>query len=329
MQGRIIVTGGAGFIGSNFLLYMIEKYPEYKFINIDKLTYSGNRENLKSIESKSNYCFIEEDICNKEAINEVVQEGDIVVNFAAESHVDNSILEPDLFVKTNVLGTQVLLDVARQKKAALFIQISTDEVYGSLSFDQRPSKEDDVLNPSSPYSASKAAAEMLCLANTRTYNQPIIITRSSNNFGPYQFPEKVIPLFVTNLIKGNQVPLYGDGKNVRDWIHVEENCKAIDFIIHNGKVGEIYNIGGENELQNIELTKKILEQMRKDESHIKKVTDRLGHDLRYSLNCDKLKDLGFSPKLDFEEQLEKTVNWYKENEAWWLPLKEESGKRTS
>lgn len=326
---RFIVTGGSGFIGSNFIRHMINAYPECLVVNIDKLTYSGNDQNLKDLEDNERYSFFKADICDKEKINEIVQSGDIVINFAAESHVDNSILGADEFIRTNVLGTQVLLDVARHKEAKLFIQISTDEVYGSLGFEQRSSSENDIFMPSSPYSASKAAAEMLCFACMRTFKQPIIITRSSNNFGPYQFPEKVIPLFVTNLIEGEKVPLYGEGLNVRDWIHVQDNCEAIDFVIHNGKAGEAYNIGGGNELRNVDLTKQILSEMEKDESWIRNVEDRLGHDLRYSLNCEKLHDLGWKPRFSFTEALKKTVEWYKRNDSWWKPLKNVPGKRTS
>ncbi|MCH7568280.1 MAG: dTDP-glucose 4,6-dehydratase [Nanoarchaeota archaeon] len=326
---RIVVTGGSGFIGSNFLRFMIEKYPEYGFVNIDKLTYSGNKENLFDLENKENYQFFQEDICDRKAIGNILKEGDVLVNFAAESHVDNSILNPGIFIQTNVLGTQSLLDTAREKKAKLFIQISTDEVYGSLGFDQESSSEDHLLVPSSPYSASKAAAELLCVACMKTFNQPIIITRSSNNFGPYQFPEKVIPLFVTNLLKDKKVPLYGEGKNVRDWIYVQDNCEAIDFIIHKGNVGEIYNIGGSNELQNIELTKEILKQMGKDESHIEHVEDRLGHDLRYSVNTKKIEDLGWKPRFDFQGALAESIEWYKNNESWWGPLKNTPNRRTS
>lgn len=325
---KIIVTGGCGFIGSNFLRYMTIKYPNYSFINIDKLTYSGNKENLKSIENLPNYKFIHEDICNEQAMKELITENSIIINFAAESHVDNSIKDPFIFTKTNILGTHTLLEAARKNKAKLFVQISTDEVYGSLNFDSNSSKESDFLKPSSPYSASKAAAEMLCFGNMKTFRQPIIITRSSNNFGPYQFPEKVIPLFITNLIEGEKVPLYGTGKNVRDWIHVQDNCEAIDFIIHNGKAGEIYNIGGGNEVQNIVLTKSIISHMGKNDSFIKYVEDRAGHDLRYSLDCSKLHSLGWKPKFNFNEAIKHTIEWYKSNSQWWTPLKNMQGKRT-
>mgnify|MGYP003964984573 FL=1 len=318
---RIIVTGGSGFIGTNFIRYMINKYPDYKILNIDSLTYSGNRNNLTALESNPNYEFIEADICNVEAMDKIVQEGDIVVNFAAESHVDNSIKNPQVFIKTNVIGTHSILEAARKNKAKLFLQISTDEVYGSLNFEQAPSNETHILNPSSPYSGSKAAAEMVCMGNIRTFKQPIIITRSSNNFGPYQYPEKVIPLFLTNLFEDKKVPIYGDGKNVRDWIYVEDNCSAIDTIIHKGTPGEIYNIGGGNEISNLQLTKDILKSCEKSESSIEYVEDRLGHDLRYSLDASKTKALGWEPKHKFEEALKLTVEWYKNNKDWWEPLK--------
>ncbi|PXY71329.1 dTDP-glucose 4,6-dehydratase [Candidatus Parvarchaeota archaeon] len=321
MHNRIIITGGAGFIGSNFIRYMTKKYPNYQFINIDNLTYSGNKNNLKDLESSHNYQFIEEDICNTEAMNKVIKEGDIVINFAAESHVDNSIKNPSIFIKTNVLGTHSILEAARKKKAKLFLQISTDEVYGSLNFEQESSKETHFLKPSSPYSGSKAAAEMVCIGNIRTFQQPIIITRSSNNFGPYQYPEKVIPLFLTNLFEDKKVPLYGEGKNVRDWIYVEDNCSALDTIIHQGIPGDIYNIGGGNEISNFQLTKEILKTCGKDESSIEYVEDRLGHDLRYSIDSSKTKSLGWKPQHDFKDALKLTVEWYKNNPGWWEPLK--------
>ncbi len=328
MKRRFIVTGGAGFIGSNFLRHMIGKYKGCEFVNIDKLTYSGNKNNLKDFEGRKNYEFVLADICDVEKIQGVIREGDIIVNFAAESHVDNSILDPGSFVRANVLGTQILLEAARKKNAKLFVQISTDEVYGSLRFDSKSSSEGDVMKPSSPYSASKAAAELLCLANYKTFKQPVIITRSSNNFGPYQFPEKVIPLFVTNLIEGEKVPLYGTGKNIRDWIYVLDNCEAIDFIIHNGKTGEAYNIGGGNEITNLELTNRIISAMGKGEDSIEYVQDRAGHDLRYSLDCTKINLLGWRPRFNFETALGETLEWYKNNSEWWKELKNTAGKRT-
>ena len=326
---RIIITGAAGFIGSNFSKYMVNKYPNYDFLAIDKLTYSGNLDNIKDLLNHPNFKFIQEDICNHDKMLEIIKEGDVIVNFAAESHVDNSIADSGIFVKTNVLGTHSILEAARKKNAKLFVQISTDEVYGSLDLNSSSSTEKDILNPSSPYSASKAAAEMMCLGNFKTFNQPIIITRSSNNFGPYQFPEKVVPLFVSNIIQDKKVPVYGVGKNIRDWIYVIDNCAALDTIIHNGKVGEIYNIGGGNEVTNIELTKLILKKMGKDESFIAFVGDRKGHDLRYSLSSEKVKSLGWYPQFSFDVALEETIKWYKNNEQWWIPLKNTQGKRTS
>ncbi|MEK6850237.1 MAG: dTDP-glucose 4,6-dehydratase [Nanoarchaeota archaeon] len=326
---RIVITGAAGFIGSNFVRYWAGKYPNYEFLVIDKLTYSGNINNIKDLLSRDNFEFVNGDICNYELMLHLIKENDIIVNFAAESHVDNSIIDSGIFIKTNILGTHSILEAARVKKARLFIQISTDEVYGSLDFDSSSSKENDLLMPSSPYSASKAAAEQICLANFKTFNQPIIVTRSSNNFGPYQFPEKVMPLFITNLIQGKKVPLYGSGKNIRDWIYVEDNCEAIDAIINNGKVGEIYNIGGGNEISNMELTKSIIGKLNKDDSFINYVEDRKGHDLRYSLDFSKIKSLGWKPKFNFEQALEQTIEWYKKNEQWWLSLKNLQDRRTT
>ena len=325
----MVITGGAGFIGTNFLKLMIAKYLFYEFVNIDKLSYSGNKENLKSLDGKENYTFIQEDITDYSAMNKIIKEKDIVVNFAAESHVDNSILEPKLFIENNVLGTHSVLESARKNKAKLFVQISTDEVYGSLDFTAEPSKETDMLKPSSPYSASKAASEMVCFGNMRTFKQPIIITRSSNNFGPYQFPEKVIPLFVANLLECKKVPIYGTGKNIRDWIYVQDNCDAIDFIIHNGKPMEVYNIGGGNEISNNQLTKLILQKMGFDNSCINYVEDRKGHDLRYSLDCSKLNKLGWKPRFNFDEALSKTIKWYKENKDWWKRLRDVLERRAS
>ena len=318
----ILVTGGAGFIGSNFIHYMVKKYSEYNIINLDKLTYAGNLENLKSIEDKPNYKFIKGDIADPGIVSEIFSSGkiDAVVNFAAESHVDRSINDPGVFIQTDVYGTFVLLEAAKNHKARLFFHISTDEVYGSIlngSF-----KEGDPLLPNSPYAASKAGAEMLVRSFYKTYNTPVVITRTSNNFGPFQYPEKIIPLFVTNLIDDIKVPLYGDGLNVRDWLYVEDNCRAIDIILHKGGIGEIYNVGAGNEKPNIWITKKLIELTGKTESMIEPVADRLGHDRRYSVDCAKIEnEFDWKPQYDFEEALEKTVNWYINNEAWWRPLK--------
>ena len=318
----LLVTGGAGFIGSNFIHYMIEKYPEYKIINLDKLTYAGNLENLRDVENNPNYSFVKGDIADAVIVEKIFSENsvDVVINFAAESHVDRSIDNPGVFIQTDVYGTFVLLEAVRKHNSKLFFQISTDEVYGSIldgSF-----KETDPLLPNSPYSASKAGAEMIVRSFYKTFGTPVMVTRTSNNFGPYQYPEKLIPLFVTNLIDNIKVPLYGDGMNVRDWIYVDDNCAALDAALHKGRIGEIYNIGAGNEKPNIWITKKIIELTGKDESMIKPVADRLGHDRRYSVDCSKIKsELGWECRYDFEEALKKTVDWYKENESWWRPLK--------
>jgi dTDP-glucose 4,6-dehydratase len=322
----MIVTGGAGFIGSNFLNIMIPKYTDSKFVNIDKLTYAGNPANLSEIEKSPNYSFIQEDICSRK-LEKIIREGDIIVNFAAESHVDRSIsADDDVFIKTNINGTHNLLEIARKNKAGLFLQISTDEVYGSLSLDSQSSKETDILKPSSPYSASKAAAEMLCMAYHRTYNLPVIITRSSNNYGPRQYPEKIIPKFITNLLEQKKVPLMhspeNPATNVRDWLYVDDNCNAINTVLKNGLPGKIYNIGGGTELSNIELTKMILDKMGLDEIWIEFIAHREGHDLRYSLDSTRIRDeLCWQPKVGFEDGLCRTIEWYKQNESWWKLLK--------
>ena len=321
----LLITGGAGFIGSNFIHYIARKYPEYRIINLDKLTYAGNLENLRDIEDNLNYKFIKGDIADRKIIDEIFKSRNIdaIINFAAESHVDRSIEDPGVFIKTDIYGTYVLLEAARKYNSKIFLQISTDEVYGSI--EDGSFAEDDALKPSSPYSASKAGAEMIVRSFFKTFGTPIIITRTTNNFGPYQYPEKVIPLFVTNLIDDIKVPLYGDGMNVRDWIYVDDNCGALDLVLHKGRVGEIYNIGAGNEKPNIWITKEILKLLDKPESMIEPVEDRLGHDRRYSVDCTKLKkDLGWETQYDFEEALKKTVNWYAANENWWRPLKKKS-----
>jgi dTDP-glucose 4,6-dehydratase len=318
----LLVTGGAGFIGSNFIHYMIRKYPEYKVINLDKLTYAGNLENLKDIENNENYRFVRGDICDRKIIEELFSNNkiDAVINFAAESHVDRSIEDPGVFIQTDVYGTFILLEASSKYKAGVFLQISTDEVYGSIT--DGSFKETDPFMPNSPYAASKAGAEMIVRSFYKTYQTPVLITRTSNNFGPYQFPEKIIPLFVTNLIDGLKVPLYGDGMNVRDWIYVMDNCHAIDLVLHKGKIGEAYNIGGGNEKPNVWITKTMLKLLEKPESMIQPVADRLGHDRRYSVDCTKIEqELGWRPETDFEEALEKTVKWYVNNQGWWRPLK--------
>ena len=313
------MTGGAGFIGSNFILYLIKKYPTYKIINIDKLTYAGNVENLRDIKRNKNYRFIKADICDRDAVIRVMSECDVVVHFAAESHVDRSIKDAPRFITTNVFGTYTLLEAALKNKIKRFIHISTDEVYGSRA--KGFFKEEDPLSPSSPYSASKASSDLLARSYFVTYRLPVIITRSSNNFGPRQYPEKVIPLFVTNLIEGKKVPLYAQGLNVRDWIFVEDNCRAIDLVLHKGKIGEIYNIAGGNYINNITLTKMILSEMNKPFSMIQRVKDRPGHDFRYAIDCSKIEKLGFKPKVSFDEALILTIDWYRKNPRWWKKLK--------
>ncbi|MCX5782519.1 MAG: dTDP-glucose 4,6-dehydratase [Elusimicrobia bacterium] len=317
---KILVTGGAGFIGSNFIRHILKKYPKYWIYNLDKLTYAGNLDNLKDIEKNSRYKFVKGGICDQKVVNKIVPGVEAIINFAAETHVDRSIMFPDSFIKTDVLGTFTLLESAKKYKTKLYIQISTDEVYGSIN--KGSFNEDSPLKPNSPYSASKAGADMLVRSYFITYKIPAIVTRSSNNFGPYQYPEKVIPLFISNAIDNKFLPLYGDGKNVRDWIYVLDNCKAIDAVLHRGKVGQIYNIGGGNEITNLELTKLVLKMLNKSEKLIKKVKDRPGHDRRYSLDCSKIKrELKFDPKSDFKADLKETIEWYQSNEWWWRKLK--------
>lgn len=310
---KLLVTGGAGFIGSNFVRHMLSNH-DYDITVLDKLTYSGRLENLQDVISK--ITFIKGDICSEEDLLKVGK-CDAIINFAAETHVDRSILDAGVFVKTDILGTFNLLELSRRLDA-LFVQISTDEVYGSIT--EGSFKEEDVLDPSSPYSSSKAGADLLVRAYYKTYGLPVMITRSSNNFGPYQYPEKIIPRFVVNALQNKPLPLYGDGGNIRDWLYVLDNCEAIDFVLHKGKKGEIYNIGGGNEKTNLELTYMILEELKKPKSLITFVKDRPGHDRRYSLDCTKIKSLGWKPKHKFEEALKNTINWYKENEWWWEPL---------
>lgn len=317
---KYLVTGGAGFIGSNFIHYLLEKYSnEIHITNLDKLTYAGNLDNLKDVESLPNYHFVRGDICDEKIVGELMQGMDVVVNFAAESHVDRSIGAPDDFIKTDVFGTFVLLEAARKHKVGKFVQISTDEVYGSIldgSF-----TEDSPLMPSSPYSASKAGADRLAYSYFVTYKLPVIVTRCSNNYGPYQYPEKLIPLFVTNALDDKPLPIYGDGKNVRDWIFVSDHCSAIDFLIDNGKDGAVYNIGADNEHNNLEITDGILNELGKPQSLKTFVADRLGHDRRYSVDTTKLRNLGWRPKYDFPQAMAETVQWYVNNRWWWEKLK--------
>ena len=322
---KIVVTGGAGFIGSNFIFYIMNKYKDYKVICIDKLTYAGNLKTLKIVENNPNFIFIKEDICNREEIYKIFQEHkpDIVVNFAAESHVDRSIESPEEFLTTNILGTSVLMDASRKYGIKRFHQVSTDEVYGDLPLD-RPDllfTEETAINTSSPYSSSKAAADLLVLSYYRTYELPVSISRCSNNYGPYQFPEKLIPLIIANALANKDLPVYGSGLNVRDWLYVEDHCKAIDLIIHKGKVGEVYNIGGHNEMKNIDIVKLICKQLNKPESLIKYVKDRKGHDMRYAIDPTKIyNELGWCPETMFKDGILKTINWYLENEKWWKDI---------
>ncbi|NQU74648.1 MAG: dTDP-glucose 4,6-dehydratase [Candidatus Omnitrophica bacterium] len=316
---KILITGGCGFIGSNFIRYMIKKYPACKIINLDKLTYAGNKENLKDIEKNKNYKFVKGDIRDEKKVSKLSKGCDAILNFAAETHVDRSIEDPSDFIKTNVYGTYVLLEAVRKNRIKRFVQISTDETYGSII--KGEFKETDPLKPNSPYASSKASADLLCRAYFVTYKTPTIITRSSNNFGPYQYPEKIIPLFITNALEDKKLPVYADGLNVRDWLYVEDNCTGINTVLRKGQTGEIYNIGGGVELPNIKLTRRILNIMGKPESLIKFVKDRPGHDKRYALNCDKLKGLGWHPSGNFESALRKTVAWYTKNKTWWEKLK--------
>ena len=317
---KILVTGGAGFIGSNFIHYQLENYDD-QIINIDKLSYAGNLDNLKDVETNPNYEFRELDICNREKIDQIMHRGiDYIVNFAAESHVDRSIEDPSVFVKTNIAGTQNLLDLALKFGVKKFIQISTDEVYGSLGKNDKFSEE-SILNPSNPYAASKASADLLVKSYFKTYNLPINITRCSNNFGPYQYPEKLIPLFLINALQDEKLPLYGDGSNIRDWIYVKDHCKAVDLVMRKGESGEIYNIGADNEKTNIEITRLILSLLSKTELLIKYVKDRKGHDYRYAVDSSKIKEkLGWKTECDFENAMRKTLNWYLDHKKWWQKI---------
>jgi len=316
-----VITGGAGFIGTNYIRYILKKYPSDRIICADKLTYAGNRDNLKELEKDERFIFEQVDICDRKAVCNLFRtyRPDCVVNFAAESHVDRSIENPEIFLKTNVMGTGVLLDAVNEMGVTRFHQISTDEVYGDLAIEDTDVKfsEKSILAPSSPYSASKASADLLCLCCFRTYNTPVTISRSSNNYGPYQFPEKLIPVVIEKALRNEAVPVYGDGKNVRDWIHVNDHCSAIDAIIRGGKAGEIYNVGGGNERSNTDVVKAVLKALGKPEELIQFVKDRPGHDRRYSLNCGKIKtELGWTPQTDFEQGLCETIEWYKSHKKW-------------
>ncbi|MCP4634467.1 MAG: dTDP-glucose 4,6-dehydratase [candidate division Zixibacteria bacterium] len=318
---RLLVTGGAGFIGSNFIRYIFKEYPDYFVINYDKLTYAGNLENLSEVEQWENYQFVQADIADAEAVNRIMSSGiDVIINFAAESHVDRSLNDASPFITTNVLGTQVLLGTALEHKVERFIQISTDEVYGSLGPDGEFTEETP-LSPNSPYSAAKASADMVALSYYKSFDLPVVITRCSNNYGPYQFPEKLIPLFILNAMSDKPLPVYGDGKYIRDWLHVEDHCRAIDIVMHNGKLGNVYNIGGNNERDNLWITEFILNNIKKPKSLITHVKDRPGHDRRYAVDASKIRnELGFKPSVELEEGLELTIRWYQNNENWWKKI---------
>ncbi|MFA2820040.1 dTDP-glucose 4,6-dehydratase [Bacillus wiedmannii] len=321
---NILVTGGAGFIGSNFVHYMLQNYETYKIINYDALTYSGNLDNVKSLQGYTNYSFVKGEIQNGELLEHVIKERDVhvIVNFAAESHVDRSIENPIPFYDTNVIGTVTLLELVKKYPHIKLVQVSTDEVYGSLGKTGRFTEETP-LAPNSPYSSSKASADMIALSYYKTYQLPVIVTRCSNNYGPYQYPEKLIPLMVTNALEGKKLPLYGDGLNVRDWLHVTDHCSAIDVVLHKGRTGEVYNIGGNNEKTNVDVVEQIISLLGKTKEDIAYVTDRLGHDRRYAIDAQKMKnELGWEPQYTFEQGLKETVEWYEHHIEWWKPLKE-------
>jgi dTDP-glucose 4,6-dehydratase len=319
---NVLVTGGAGFIGSNFVRHALAAHPDWRVTTLDKLTYAGRRENLHDVLDNPRHTFVHADIADAAVAGPLVQASDYVVHFAAETHVDRSILEAGEFIRTDIFGTFVLLEAARKApNLKRFVQISTDEVYGSVA--EGSSVETDELKPRNPYSASKAGADRLAYSFWATYGVPVIITRASNNYGPYQFPEKVIPLFITNLIDELQVPLYGDGLNVRDWLHVEDHCRAVDLLLERSQPGEVYNVGGGNEVKNVDLTHRLLELVGRPESLIRRVEDRPGHDRRYSLDTSKARALGWAPVHAFEEGLAETVRWYREHEWWWRPIKEQ------
>ena len=323
---KLLVTGGAGFIGSCFVRHILNKYPDYKVINIDALTYCGNLENLKDVQDNPNYEFVKGNICDRDLVRELVKEADCVVNFAAESHVDNSIKHPEIFVETNVQGTLNLLQASKELGVERYLQVSTDEVYGTLGKDGY-FYETTPLAPNSPYSASKAGADLLVRAYYETYKMPVFNTRCSNNYGPYQYPEKLIPFFISKLLRGEKVPVYGDGLNVRDWLYVYDHCEAIDVVLHKGKVGEVYNIGGHNEKTNLEITRLLLDAMGKDESSIEYVQDRLGHDRRYAISNDKItSELGWAPSVTFEEGIKLTIDWYLNNIEWMKNIEQKRNK---
>jgi len=312
----VLITGGAGFIGCNFVRHMLKQHPGTEIVVLDKLTYAGRLENLEEVMSKIR--FVKGDICHRETVHEVMPGCDAVINFAAESHVDRSITSPEDFVRTDVLGVFTLLEEARRADVKRFVQISTDEVYGSTV--SGSCRETDMLDPSSPYSASKAGGELLARSYVRTYGLNVMVSRSSNNYGPYQYPEKLIPVLIIRALRNQPLPIYGKGTNVRDWLHVEDNCRAIDIILQKGKAGDIVNIGSGNEVPNIEIATRILEHMKKPKSLIQFVADRPGHDFRYSLDWSRIRDMGWRPKVEFKDGLKQTVNWYLQNQEWWKPI---------
>jgi dTDP-glucose 4,6-dehydratase len=316
---RLLVTGGCGFIGSNFIRWILTAHPDDRVVNLDKLTYAGNPANLADVEHDPRYAFVHGDIGDAKLVRDVARGMDAVVNFAAPSHVDRAILDPDEFLRTNVLGVHVLLEAVRELRVPRILQISTDEVYGSVA--TGAADEDAPLRPSNPYAAAKAGGDLLALASWRTHGVPVVITRSSNNFGPYQYPEKLVPLFVTNALQDRPLPLYGDGHQVRDWLYVLDNCAAIDLVLRQGREGEVYNVGGGHEVANLTITREILRLVGKPERLIQPVADRPGHDQRYALDATKLGQLGWAPRYPFASALEATVRWYRDHEAWWRPLK--------
>jgi len=316
---KLVVTGGAGFIGSNFIRHVLREHPDDRVVNLDKLTYAGNPANLAEVERDPRYAFVQGDVCDAALVRDVLRGADAVVNFAAESHVDRSLVEPDAFLRTDVFGVFTLLEAVRELRIPRLLHISTDEVYGSVA--EGSSTEDDPLRPSNPYSASKAGGDLIALSYWRTHRVPVVITRSSNNFGPHQYPEKVVPLFITNALDDEPLPLYGDGRNVRDWLYVLDNCAAIDLVLRRGRDGEVYNVGGGHEVENVVLTREILKYTGKPDTLIRRVTDRPGHDRRYSVDSSKIGRLGWAPRHPFASALEATVRWYREHESWWRPLK--------
>ena len=318
---NILITGGAGFMGSNFIRLILKKYPEDKVINLDKLTYAGNLNNLKDIEGNANYHFIKGDIADERTVKKIVRlnKVDAIINYAAETHVDRSILDPSAFVKTDVIGIYNILEAVKEFKVDRFVQVSTDEVYGSI--ENGKFTEDSPFRPNSPYSASKASGDLLCRSYIKTFNLPVIITHACNNYGPFQYPEKLIPLFITNLLEDKKVPLYGEGKNVREWIYVLDHCGAIDFLLRKGQVGETYNIGSGVEKKNLQITKLILLELGFNDVMIEKIKDRPAHDLRYALDSSKIKKLGWKPEYEFDDAIRETIRWYKMNDWWWKILK--------